>query len=41
MNERAWSTGGMILTGEVGSTLRNTCCNVTPATTYPTWTGLG
>jgi len=41
MNERAWSTGGMILTGEDGSTLRNTCCNVIPATTYPTWTGLG
>jgi hypothetical protein len=41
MNERAWSTGGMILTGVDGSILRNTCCNVTPGTTYPTWTGLG
>ena len=41
MNERAWSTGGMISTGEDGSTMRNTCYNVTPATTYPTWTGLG
>ena len=41
MNEKAWSAGGMILTGGDGSTLRNTCCNVTPATTYPTWTGLG
>jgi hypothetical protein len=41
MNERAWSTGGMIPTGEDGSTLRNTCCNVISATTYPKWTGLG
>ena len=41
MNERAWSTGGMIQTGDVGSILRNTCCSVNLANTYPTWTGLG
>ena len=41
MNERAWSTGGMIQTGDGGSTLRNTCCSVNLANTYPTWTGLG
>jgi hypothetical protein len=36
-----WSTGGMILTGEIKSTQRKTCPSATLSTTYLTWKGLG
>jgi hypothetical protein len=36
-----WSTGGMNLTGENGSTRRKTCPRATLSTTNPTWTNPG